>query len=1029
MHNQCFGNKYNRGGQSRQRFSYDSGPKNHDRITFVIVSESQTLTVPNVQGRDLLKVSGEGGQDQISQNYPVAVNSFKEALQLLDEANHQEDCCQLSRTLALENVQKALKEADLADRRLHDAEIHVGRIMHIIRKSGFKLPHVAPVPSRALVRINGVFQVPNAAQSSGQGQLKIYDYVHIMAPSTAAAAKGSKRGTSTQDPPVGRGKKAAKNGQAADAPTTLGLETLEFSASENGGNKENTIAASRPLRSNAGKGGHRVQLEKALNRIRPDLNSDDEQGTHRGNATFPEQTSDNEFAPPLPKRRRQAPRKGPAPRKTRADEGPQLRRPAVPDQPLRGPPAPSLQLTLPGSQFGFSATPGNDGPTAQVQSRQVAARLNNNGLQVTPAPMQLSTGRTSEHPTMPQEPSVPLVSNANPNQPIASDAATTARYARFQYTVPTAIGRGAIKGFNNRQNSNHSNNNRPNYNNHLNYNNCHDRSDHSNYNDPHDRQNYSDYHDQQDYDDDDDFYDYSRDANHSNNRNMIQNSPPMVDRSSNASNSGNGHVGPTAGTDDDRDMIAEDNSNGTDDKDFDGQDVDDDDGNGPDGDELLKGDIDEASPSEDEAVAVAALRGPRLGSPRDDVPRQLSPDRHGTEQANASDVEDVLQAHRLRNRAQRPPNPERLRGATSRNASDPPEFSSSLSENEKEDTEEQSADMPASKQRAPRYSKKPISNADPENLSFYSEEWVSVLVQAQQYWQRHLIIGRPDPFPEREHHLGEARKILTNVISESLNDGQLLDDTYTHTRKMDICISGFSVFAEHSTWRGELKTVAVPIVAAKYAEHLDVPDDFSGGQMEAHEIIMRNVKTLLKDSSFHIYGRDDQGHTNNIAHPAIQKIVIDFFYSGEKCLAALFPEHFSHRVPENAIGLVLTVIQNCLEEWTHFGYTRMNVALRGSTYLPVFTSMMTAIDNIKANPYHCAKFEANRAKWARMGMYELLKIKFGVHIADFLLTGLIFENPMNLCRAMVLRLFSTNSTYRWQSAAGVYGSTQIILRV
>ena len=72
---------------------------------------------------------------------------------------------------------------------------------------------------------------------------------------------------------------------------------------------ENPAPASHPLRANAGQGGQRVQLERALNLIRPDLNSDHEQGAHRGNGSFPQQASENEFAPPLAKRRGQTSRK------------------------------------------------------------------------------------------------------------------------------------------------------------------------------------------------------------------------------------------------------------------------------------------------------------------------------------------------------------------------------------------------------------------------------------------------------------------------------------------------------------------------------------------------------------------------------------------------------------------------------------------------------------------------------------------------------------------------------------------------
>ena len=128
---------------------------------------------------------------------------------------------------------------------------------------------------------------------------------------------------------------------------------------------------------------------------------------------------------------------------------------------------------------------------------------------------------------------------------------------------------------------------------------------------------------------------------------------------------------------------------------------------------------------------------------------------------------------------------------------------------------------------------------------------------------------------------------------------------------------------------------------------------------------------------------------NNITHPAIPKIIIDFFYSREKCLASLFPETFSHTVPLNTIGLVMTVvhssskpcnipvntdplyqIQNSLKEWLLLGYKKVTVPFHGDNYHHVFMAMMTAIDQIRGNPYHCAKFEANHTKWAHMGMYE-----------------------------------------------------------
>ena len=62
-------------------------------------------------------------------------------------------------------------------------------------------------------------------------------------------------------------------------------------------------------------------------------------------------------------------------------------------------------------------------------------------------------------------------------------------------------------------------------------------------------------------------------------------------------------------------------------------------------------------------------------------------------------------------------------------------------------------------------------------LKFYSDDWVAILVEAQHRWHRHLVLGREHPFPARGSDLHEAHDILTSVISEHLNDGQLLDDS------------------------------------------------------------------------------------------------------------------------------------------------------------------------------------------------------------------------------------------------------------
>ena len=51
-----------------------------------------------------------------------------------------------------------------------------------------------------------------------------------------------------------------------------------------------------------------------------------------------------------------------------------------------------------------------------------------------------------------------------------------------------------------------------------------------------------------------------------------------------------------------------------------------------------------------------------------------------------------------------------------------------------------------------------------------------------------------------------------------------------------------------------------------------------------------------------------QGRTNNLAHPCIEKLCVTFFYTGKKSLARLFPDDFMDTIPEKAVALVMTCV-------------------------------------------------------------------------------------------------------------------------
>ena len=142
--------------------------------------------------------------------------------------------------------------------------------------------------------------------------------------------------------------------------------------------------------------------------------------------------------------------------------------------------------------------------------------------------------------------------------------------------------------------------------------------------------------------------------------------------------------------------------------------------------------------------------------------------------------EDVLKAHRKRNRAQKPPKAQDLKRVASRQSVNRRLYSKTTykgSDDSDGRSENESSGSETDCQATSQKSKKKKSPDDGENLNFYSDDWKAVLTEAQQRWQLHLVIGRSTPFPERGHDLHEAHDILTEVISEHLNDGQLLDDS------------------------------------------------------------------------------------------------------------------------------------------------------------------------------------------------------------------------------------------------------------
>jgi len=148
-------------------------------------------------------------------------------------------------------------------------------------------------------------------------------------------------------------------------------------------------------------------------------------------------------------------------------------------------------------------------------------------------------------------------------------------------------------------------------------------------------------------------------------------------------------------------------------------------------------DIDEESPSEADDAAQQALR--------------ISPDDQA--EIQWGNVTDVLQQHRARNRANKPPNEQRLLDAARQ------QLNGTGTDSDKEDDDNGDDDSES-------LSSKTNSDGNPKALKYYSSSgaWVTAITKAKEVFRRFTMLY--NPFPLRDSHLQDAARILSKVIAD-----------------------------------------------------------------------------------------------------------------------------------------------------------------------------------------------------------------------------------------------------------------------
>ncbi|KAL4064538.1 hypothetical protein J3A83DRAFT_4191257 [Scleroderma citrinum] len=83
------------------------------------------------------------------------------------------------------------------------------------------------------------------------------------------------------------------------------------------------------------------------------------------------------------------------------------------------------------------------------------------------------------------------------------------------------------------------------------------------------------------------------------------------------------------------------------------------------------------------------------------------------------------------------------------------------------------------------------------------------------------------------------------------------------------------------------------------------------------------------------------GHTNNLAHPVLSGLIIDFFYTGSLSVRQLFPEVFGEEVPRVAIAIAATALKVGLNKMVS---SQGKVSFQVSTYTLVYLEMLGLMD-------------------------------------------------------------------------------------
>ncbi|KAF9232778.1 hypothetical protein BU15DRAFT_80857 [Melanogaster broomeanus] len=194
-----------------------------------------------------------------------------------------------------------------------------------------------------------------------------------------------------------------------------------------------------------------------------------------------------------------------------------------------------------------------------------------------------------------------------------------------------------------------------------------------------------------------------------------------------------------------------------------------------------------------------------------------------------------------------------------------------------------------------------------------------------------------DPFPTHSMFLDQSS---AEIINEALLECENVLPGYWPNYRKEL---GVLLWESLMTWHSTLKGKAHEVVTWLY----NIGKHHTAAENQAE------AETLIKGAVFLRDGIDDEGSTNNMAHPALATLVMEFFY-GPASLGTVFPEVFSRELCA------------ALDEYIQTS-TRQDHPFEYSGYSKVFTGLLDLQQQIDTHEKHAARTKLLRVAWAQGG--------------------------------------------------------------